>query len=96
MRDLFVTLLVFCEVRNTSELWERHWTNLADDIEYNQQKMTNIHDLKISSLDKQMMALAAINNLLKQYGKKVADYPGLPELQIGFNTKYKTNCYWRR
>lgn len=25
LHDLFVTLLVFCEISNPAELWEKHW-----------------------------------------------------------------------
>lgn len=49
----------------------------------------NLPTLSISDADKQMLALEAINNLLKQYGKKLADFPGLPELNTGITTKYR-------
>nr|XP_017256445.1 PREDICTED: uncharacterized protein LOC108226004 [Daucus carota subsp. sativus] len=88
IRDLFVTLLVFCEISNPSELWERHWVALTDDIEYTRRKITKLPNLKLTDDDKQMLALEAINGLLKQYGKKVADYPGLPDLNISSGTKY--------
>lgn len=89
LRDLFVTLLVFCEINNPSELWEKHWSNLVDDIEYTRQKLTNLPNLKISDSDKQM--LEAITELLKQYGKKLSDYPGLPMLIIVSASKYKND-----
>ncbi|XP_074324065.1 uncharacterized protein LOC141660986 [Apium graveolens] len=88
-RDLFVTLLVFCEVSNPLELWMSHWVDMADDIEYTRHKMTNFPKLKIGNADKEMLALEAVNELLKQYGKKVVDYPGLPELRVVSPTKYK-------
>ncbi|XP_074355096.1 uncharacterized protein LOC141693803 [Apium graveolens] len=89
LRDLFVTLLVFCEVSNPLELWMSHWMNMADDIEYTRRKMTNFPKLKIRNADKEILALEAVNEVLKQYGKKVADYPGLPELRVVSPTKYK-------
>ncbi|XP_074346335.1 uncharacterized protein LOC141685109 [Apium graveolens] len=89
LRDLFVNLLVFCEVSNPLELWTSHWVDMADDIEYTRRKMTNFPKLKIGNADKEMLALEAVNELLKQYGKKVADYPGLPELRVVSPTKYK-------
>ncbi|WOG82236.1 hypothetical protein DCAR_0101398 [Daucus carota subsp. sativus] len=71
IRDLFVTLLVFCEISNPSELWEKHWAALADDIEYTRRKITKLPNLKLTDDDKQMLALEAINGLLKQYGKRI-------------------------
>lgn len=69
LRDRFIILLVFFEVSNPLELWARHWINLTDDIEYTLRKMTNFPNLKISIADKEMLALEAVNELLKQYGK---------------------------
>ncbi|XP_074345441.1 uncharacterized protein LOC141684401 isoform X3 [Apium graveolens] len=62
---------------------------MADDIEYKRRKITNFPKLKINIADKEMLALEAINELLKQYGKKLADYPGLPELNTVSTSKYK-------
>ncbi|XP_074328023.1 uncharacterized protein LOC141665934 [Apium graveolens] len=89
LRDLFVTLLVFCEIINVGELWAKHWTALADDIEYKRRKISNIPTLTIKADDKQMLALEEVNNLLKQYGKKNSDYPGLPELNTATTSKYR-------
>lgn len=89
LRDLFVTLLIFCEVSNAGELWAKHWTALADDIEYRRRKITNFPTLTINVDDKQMLALEEVSNLLKQYGKKLSDYPGLLELNTATTSKYK-------
>ena len=89
LRDLFVTLLVFCEVSNPSELWKKHWLPLSDDIEYTQRKLLKLPNLRIDVGDKQMLALQAISDLLKQYGKRLTDYPGLPALNTGIRNKYK-------
>ncbi|XP_017225164.2 uncharacterized protein LOC108201383 [Daucus carota subsp. sativus] len=89
LRDLFVTLLVFCEVSNPSEHWEKHWLTLSDDIEYTQRKLLKLPSLRIDVGDKQMLALQAISDLLKQYGKRLADYPGLPALNTATKHKYK-------
>ncbi|XP_074342273.1 uncharacterized protein LOC141679760 [Apium graveolens] len=85
LRDSFVTLLVFCEIR----LWGKYWTALADDIEYKRRKIYNNPTLTINTGDKQMLALEEHNNLLKQYGKKNSDYQGLPELNTATTSKYR-------
>ncbi|XP_063942080.1 uncharacterized protein LOC108218842 isoform X3 [Daucus carota subsp. sativus] len=89
MRDLFVTMLVFCEVSDPGELWAKHWTSLADDVEYKRRKIMNLPSLKINVADKQMLALEAVGNLLKQYGKKLSDFPGLPQFHAGTTSKYR-------
>ncbi|KAK2981069.1 hypothetical protein RJ640_003011 [Escallonia rubra] len=38
LRDLFVTMLLFCEIAEPLELWNMHWKDLSDDIEYSQRR----------------------------------------------------------
>ncbi|XP_074374416.1 uncharacterized protein LOC141714820 [Apium graveolens] len=67
-------------VSNPSALWENHWTALADDIDYTQRKLLHLPMLVVADSDKQSLALQAINSLLNQHGKSMADFPGLPEI----------------
>ncbi|XP_056698529.1 uncharacterized protein [Spinacia oleracea] len=48
MRELFVTMLLFCEVSDPKELWEKHWTELSDDIVYRQRQRLGIPDLSLT------------------------------------------------
>lgn len=89
LRELFVTLLLFCEVSDPATLWEKHWNNLSDDIEYSRRKLLNLPNLQIGDAAKRMIALEEINNLLKQHGKTLADYPGMPKLDTTGISRYK-------
>jgi hypothetical protein len=33
LHDMFVSMLMFCEVTNPRQLWDAHWESLSDDIE---------------------------------------------------------------
>jgi hypothetical protein len=33
LRDMFASMLMFCEVINPRQLWDAHWESLSDDIE---------------------------------------------------------------
>lgn len=88
LRDLFVTMLIFCEVSNPADLWNRHWQDLSDDIEYNRRKILNLPNLKINNADREMLALIEVNNLLKQYGRSIANYSGLPALDPSRTSVY--------
>jgi hypothetical protein len=33
LRDMFASMLMFCEVTNPRQLWDAHWEFLSDDIE---------------------------------------------------------------
>jgi hypothetical protein len=32
LRDMFASMLMFCEVMNPRQLWDAHWESLSDDI----------------------------------------------------------------
>jgi hypothetical protein len=34
LRDLFVTILIFCSVSDVKHFWEVNWQKISDDIEY--------------------------------------------------------------
>ncbi|XP_056698595.1 uncharacterized protein [Spinacia oleracea] len=38
LRELFATILIFCEVTSPSDLWEKNWDLLSDDVQYRQRK----------------------------------------------------------
>ncbi|XP_017239622.2 uncharacterized protein LOC108212408 [Daucus carota subsp. sativus] len=77
LRELFVVMLIYCEISNPSELWDKHWADLADDVQYTQRRLLNLYTLVIADCDKKTLALEAINTLLNQHGKSLADFPGL-------------------
>ncbi|KAL8134972.1 hypothetical protein AgCh_009840 [Apium graveolens] len=89
LRDLFVTMLIFCGVSNPADLWEKHWATLADDMEYTKRKLLGLPTLIISNPDKQTLALEAINDLLKQPGKSLSDFPELPKLNSSSTHKFR-------
>ncbi|XP_074328068.1 uncharacterized protein LOC141665980 [Apium graveolens] len=88
LRELFVTRLIFYEVSNPAELWEKHRNTLADDIQYTQRRLLQLPTLVINDHDKQALALEGINNLLKQHGKTLTDFPELPQLDTAVTYKY--------
>lgn len=91
LRDLFITMLIFYEVSNPGELWKKNWVGLSDDMEYTRRKMLNFPTLILSDADKQELALEAIVDLLKQYGKSLTDFPGLPELNSASTHKFRNH-----
>lgn len=46
LRDMFCSILLFCEVTNPKELFKNHWKDLTDDFLYRMgldMKNTNVH-----------------------------------------------------
>jgi hypothetical protein len=49
MRQLFCTILLFCEVSNPGKLWESAWELLSEDIERRQRRILNFEALKLDA-----------------------------------------------
>ncbi|GKC93495.1 hypothetical protein Tco_1158937, partial [Tanacetum coccineum] len=46
--DLFVTILLFCDVSRPLKLWEETWEFLSEDILHKKQKLYNYPELQLS------------------------------------------------
>jgi len=79
LRDMFASMLMFCEVTNPKQLWDAHWESLSDDIE----AMTHReHDDPTVTLSEDVLkdcALYEINQVLICNGHRLEDFPTLPK-----------------
>lgn len=82
VRDLFVTILVFCTVSTYKQLWDNHKTQLSEDFIHEiQRSQTVAQDLTEDQLNScYQKALIDISRKLMTYGKSVQDYPELPQI----------------
>uniref|UniRef100_A0A8I6XRH8 ATP-dependent DNA helicase n=1 Tax=Hordeum vulgare subsp. vulgare TaxID=112509 RepID=A0A8I6XRH8_HORVV len=69
LRRLFATILVFCEVTDIRQLWDKHLASMSEDYRRNQS-----NDVAL-----EQMVLRDIRDMLQSMGKDIAGY-GLPEL----------------
>jgi len=79
LRDMFASMLMFCEVTNPRQLWDAHWESLSNDIE----AMTRCEraDL-IVTLPEDVLkdrALYEIDQVLMCNGHRLEDFPMLPK-----------------
>ncbi|XP_077242429.1 uncharacterized protein LOC143882934 [Tasmannia lanceolata] len=79
LRELFATLLLFCEISNPLELWERHWRVLSDDIQYRQCDAFQFADLQLNDYQIQNYTLFEIESILLRNGKSLKDFKPLPQ-----------------
>ncbi|XP_057421492.1 uncharacterized protein LOC130715411 [Lotus japonicus] len=78
LRDLFVTLLLFAEVTNVKEFWEKNWQLLSEDILYNKRRLFHHFGLQLTEQQIQTYCLIEIEKLLIKNGKQLIDYDGMP------------------
>ncbi len=78
LRDMFTSMLLFCEMTNPKQLWDAHWESLSDDIE----AMTHreCDDLAITLFEDALKnrALYEIDKVLIRNGHCMEDFPTFP------------------
>jgi hypothetical protein len=79
LRDMFASMLMFCEVTNPRQLWDAHWESLSDDIE----AMTRCEraDPTVTLPEDALKdrALYEIDHVLMRNGHRLEDFPMLPK-----------------
>ncbi|PWA56057.1 hypothetical protein CTI12_AA422570 [Artemisia annua] len=78
LRDLFVTILLFCDVSKPLQLWEENWEVLSEDILHNKRKVFNYPELELTEEQIKNYCLIEIQQLLNRNGRNLADFPDLP------------------
>ncbi|PPQ72835.1 hypothetical protein CVT24_012881 [Panaeolus cyanescens] len=83
LRQLFTTLLLFCDVLRADRLWERYRPHICDDLRFQLERMglTNISEDQVYDY-----GLFLINKLLQAAGKTLADYRLMPQPQHDWTT----------
>ncbi|XP_074300171.1 uncharacterized protein LOC141631392 [Silene latifolia] len=86
LRELFVAILLFCEVTDIKTFWENSYSMLSEDIERRKRKAFNHPTLILQEDVKRSYTLIEIDKVLMRYGKTLKDIrdmplPGFEELQ---------------
>ena len=76
LRQLFVVILIFCEPVQPGVLWDRFCLELSDDFTHSLQQ--NHSDLGARERLAKNSALLHIQSLLRQHGKQLSDFQGMP------------------
>ncbi|XP_071740458.1 ATP-dependent DNA helicase PIF1-like [Rutidosis leptorrhynchoides] len=79
LRELFVTMLLFCHVNKPLQLWELHWEALSDDIVRKKRKLFNFPDLILTEAQIKNYCLVEIQGILNRNGKSLGEFPDLPQ-----------------
>ncbi|XP_022030895.2 uncharacterized protein LOC110931830 [Helianthus annuus] len=79
LRELFVTMLLFCEVNRPAHLWAQNWEILSDDILYMKRRHFMFPGLHLSDDQLKNYCLIELNELLEKNGKSLADFTDMPQ-----------------
>lgn len=90
LRDLFVTMLLFCEVGNPRKLWEENWRSLSNDIIYQQRLLLNMPDLLLPESHIKNLALFEIEKLLNKNCSSLEEFDmPLPSMDMMRDLKHR-------
>ncbi|GJY00786.1 ATP-dependent DNA helicase PIF1-like protein [Tanacetum coccineum] len=78
LRDLFVTMLLFCDVSRPLHLWEQTWELLSEDILRKKQKLFRHPNLQLTDDQIKNYCLMEIEVLLNRNGRSLTDFQELP------------------
>jgi len=79
LRDMFASMLMFCEVTNPRQLWDAHWESLSDDIEAMTRCERADPTVTLSKDALKDRALYEIDQVLMCNGHHLEDFPTLPK-----------------
>ncbi|GJW86154.1 DNA helicase PIF1, ATP-dependent [Tanacetum coccineum] len=86
LRDIFVTMLLFCDVSRPLKLWEENWQTLAEDILHKKCKLFNYPELQLKDEQICNYCLMKIKELLHKYGMSLANFKDLPQPDLSLLT----------
>ncbi|XP_010473639.1 PREDICTED: ATP-dependent DNA helicase PIF1-like [Camelina sativa] len=78
LRELFVTLIIFCHVSSPSKLWSHCWKSLAEDIEYNQRKVLHMPHLNLTEDQLKSYTLIEMEKIMHQHDRSLLEYTDMP------------------
>ncbi len=79
LRDMFASMLMFCEVMNPKQLWDAHWEYLNDDIEVMTRREHDDPNVTLSEDALKDRALYEIDQVLIHNEHCLEDFPTLPK-----------------
>ncbi|XP_038711761.1 uncharacterized protein LOC120005955 [Tripterygium wilfordii] len=80
LRNLFVTMILFCEVVDANDLFQASVQNLGEDVVYQLRQKLGMSTINISETETTNRVLVELQTLLKRNGSSLNE-PGLPEPQ---------------
>lgn len=78
LRELFVVLLIYCEVNDPLKLWMHCWKSLGEDILHMQRRRLEFESLNLTDEEVQQYVLLELQKLLNDHDKSLADFPDMP------------------
>ncbi len=86
LRQLFTTMIVYCEVGDPLKLWDEFWELMADDILYRLKCILHIQNLQIPQIELQNHVLFELESLFNKNGSSLSHYNLLVPTRLIFDS----------
>jgi RecG-like helicase len=74
LRNLFVTMMLYCDITDERHFFEKHWQYMSDDFEYNLRKAMNNNLYKMPETEVLNMLIEELSLLFARNGAKITSY----------------------
>ncbi|CAG8516263.1 4577_t:CDS:2 [Racocetra fulgida] len=75
LRNLFATLLLFCDLLHPEQLWEKYIYFFSEDIRFH---TNNNNEHPLTQAEIHNLALLHLQSILRRHGKSLANFPNMP------------------
>ncbi|XP_074318083.1 uncharacterized protein LOC141654868 [Silene latifolia] len=79
LRELFITMVLFCEVTDVNKLWESNYLIMSEDIERKKRKMFGDPMLILTDEARITYTLIELDKIVMTYGKRLKDVRDMPQ-----------------
>nr|XP_017255632.1 PREDICTED: uncharacterized protein LOC108225307 [Daucus carota subsp. sativus] len=84
IRELFVHIMINCQVTDLGSLWTKHWKHMVDDIILRKRQQSGNTNTNFSDKQLQFYALAEIDKILRTIGKCLKQFSQLPQPPVSY------------
>ncbi|KAL1202733.1 hypothetical protein V5N11_031362 [Cardamine amara subsp. amara] len=78
LRNIFVLLLIYCEVANPFGLWQVSWESMSEDILRKQRREFRFRNMELNNEELEQYTLIEVEKVLRQYERSLGDFKGMP------------------
>ncbi|KAF3623079.1 hypothetical protein FXO38_30936 [Capsicum annuum] len=78
LRNLFVAILIHCQVSDSAKLWRTNYEILSEDITSLQRKRFQLKDLQLTQNQLEAYTLFELETIFVKMGKSLKDIDGMP------------------
>jgi hypothetical protein len=85
LRDMFASMLMFCEVTDPRALWDQHYTTLSNDIMHRiaTSSVSRRSHQQLSAIDVLNETLHDLDRILQRNSTSLSNFPSLPQADGG-------------